>query len=263
MVASSVSAQPSTGATYVAMGSSYAAGPGIGSIDPTSGACARSKSNYATRVAARFHLRLVDVACSGATTRQILDYPQAGFPPQINAVTSDTSLVTVTIGGNDVDYIGNLLGYSCIDTGGSCKVVDDASVGRKFNALPASLRAVIAAIRARAPKARIILVGYLPVVPANPAVSCPAVPLSSTDAIRMRAVAVRLAQAIGYVGRSEKVDVIPASLIGTGHDPCSAQPYTAGYKPTATPGSPRPAAYHPNQAGMDQIAKAIGAKLAG
>lgn len=60
------------GGRYVSMGSSYAAGPGVGAPDPASGACTRSQSNYARQVAARRHLDLVDVACSGATTENIL-----------------------------------------------------------------------------------------------------------------------------------------------------------------------------------------------
>lgn len=49
-------------------------------------------------------LNLVDVSCGGATTAHILG-AWSELAPQIDAVTSDTKLVTVTIGGNDLNYV--------------------------------------------------------------------------------------------------------------------------------------------------------------
>ena len=94
------------GAKYVALGSSYAAGPGI----PTQsgGVCTRSSHNYANLVAAKLKLSLVDVSCSGATTANVLTTSQ-GTNSQIDAVTSDTSLVTFTVGGNDIGYTATSL----------------------------------------------------------------------------------------------------------------------------------------------------------
>ena len=97
------------GAKYVALGSSYAAGPGI----PTQsgGVCTRSSHNYPNLVAAKLKLSLVDVSCSGATTANVLTTSQGTNPPQIDAVTSDTSLVTFTVGGNDIGYTATA--FSC------------------------------------------------------------------------------------------------------------------------------------------------------
>jgi lysophospholipase L1-like esterase len=97
------------GAKYVALGSSYAAGPGI----PTQsgGVCTRSSHNYANLVAAKLKLSLVDVSCSGATTANVLTTSQDTNSPQIHAVTSDTSLVTFTVGGNDIGYTAT--SFSC------------------------------------------------------------------------------------------------------------------------------------------------------
>ena len=55
---------------------------------------------------------MVDVSCSGATTAHILKR-WGGLPPQIDAVTPAARLVTVTIGGNDVGYVGGLMAASC------------------------------------------------------------------------------------------------------------------------------------------------------
>ncbi|MCQ8242433.1 SGNH/GDSL hydrolase family protein [Rhizosaccharibacter radicis] len=252
-------AVPPDGVRYVSMGSSYAAGPGVGLPDPGSGGCQRSWSNFARLVAASNRLDLVDVACSGATTRNILEEGQHGFAPQIEAVTPGTRLVTILIGGNDVAYIPNLLALSCLDGGGTdCgPVVSDAEVDRRFALLPDALRAVIGAVRARAPGAQIVLVGYLPSVPATGAGICAAVPLSLADAARIRSVAERLARVIGGVADAAGVPVVRASLIGTGHDACSIRPFVAGAHPPRHPGWAAPVAYHPDQAGMNAVARAL------
>lgn len=259
MIAGTAMAQaPQAGARYVAMGSSYAAGPGVGMPDPSGSACARSSTNYAHLVAARHHLNLVDVSCSSAVTENILDHGQHGLPAQIEAVTPDTKLVSILIGGNDIDYVGNLLGLSCRDTNGqNCHVADQSDVERKMAALPASLDRVIAAVRQRAPSARIILVGYLPAVAAAGPGDCAALPLTPADAARVRDVAVRLAQIIGGAAQRNNTGIVRSTMVGAGHEVCSADPYLAGFHPAANPGWHGPVAYHPNQAGMNRIAAAL------
>ncbi|WP_041289427.1 hypothetical protein [Kribbella flavida] len=74
----------SPGSRYVALGSSFAAGPGIApEIDKAAG---RSQRNYAHLVAERLELDLIDVTYSGATTAHLLSERQDDAPPQINAV---------------------------------------------------------------------------------------------------------------------------------------------------------------------------------
>ena len=249
-------------ARYVSMGSSYAAGPGVGTRDAASRGCDRSLSNYARTVAARHHLDLVDVACSGATTENILAHGQHGFAPQVEAVTPDTRLVSILIGGNDIAYVGNLFGLSCRAAGGSaCQVVDDAGVARRLAALPAALDRVVDTVRRRAPKARIVLVGYLPAVAAADPGTCAALPLAPADARRMRDTTARLTDAFEQAAARHRIDLIHAAAIGTQHAICAAAPYVTGHRPAREPGWPAPVAYHPNQAGMDGIAAAFDAIL--
>lgn len=59
---------------YVAMGSSFAASPGVTtSADQPPTRCARSVDNYAHLLARKLELQLTDVSCSGATTAQLLN----------------------------------------------------------------------------------------------------------------------------------------------------------------------------------------------
>lgn len=262
LLTGTATAQVPAGGKYVAMGSSYAAGPGVGTLDPSGASCQRSSSNFAHLVAAKRHLTLVDVSCSSATTQNILNHGQHGLPAQIEAVTPDARLVTVLIGGNDINYVGDLLGLSCRDTGGAnCHVADPAVVEQKMTALPASLDRVVAEVRRRAPHARIILVGYLPAIPATGPGNCAAVPLSPSDAARVRGVAIRLAQIIGGAAQRNGTGIVRSTMIGMGHDACAAQPYMAGYHPPRNAGWSWPVAYHPTQAGMDAVAAALDTQI--
>nr|WP_314543258.1 SGNH/GDSL hydrolase family protein [uncultured Massilia sp.] len=251
------------GQRYVSMGSSYAAAPGVGQRDTASGGCGRSLTNYAHTVANKHHLDLVDVACSGATTENILVRGQHGFPAQIEAVTPDTHLVSILIGGNDVGYVGDLFGFSCRSEGkGDCKVSDTAQLEQRFAALPASLDRVVAAVRQRAPKARIVLVGYLPAVPDDAAKTCAALPLAREEAQRMRATMTRLTQVFEAAAKRNRIELVQASALGAGHDACAADNYITGYRPARVPSWEEPVGYHPTQAGMDRVAAEIGRILA-
>ena len=95
------------------MGSSYAAGAGMGPLQQGSPErCLRTTNNYPSLLAKRLSLRLTDVSCGGATTTHLLSAWNE-LPAQLDAVTDATRLVTVTIGGNDINYMGALFGGSC------------------------------------------------------------------------------------------------------------------------------------------------------
>src|SRR5439155_12419484 len=139
------------GDKYVALGSSFASGPMIPDVADQS--CLRSTNNYPRLVAAALKLSLTDVSCGAATTDHIISTPQGAHPLQLDAVTPDTKLVTVTIGGNDVNYtVSNLVcagdgakGQSCLGTD-----VKPAEIDAALAALPAKMANTLAAIKAKA-----------------------------------------------------------------------------------------------------------------
>src|SRR3546814_233568 len=96
------------GARYVAMGSSFAAGPMLPPSKPGAPArCGQSMSNYPTLLAERFGMVLVDRPCSGVRTVHVLGR-WGDIPTPIEAVTHAISLVNVTIGATDLTSVGNL-----------------------------------------------------------------------------------------------------------------------------------------------------------
>lgn len=241
------------GERYVSMGSSYAAGLGIAPYqDGAPARCARSTRNYASQLAAKRGLTLVDVGCSGAKTSAILQ-PWGELPAQIDAVTPDTALVTITIGGNDIGLVGGLYGGSCRQRGEANCAPQSTPTERDYAALKASMTGMVATIRERAPKARVVLVEYPTILP--PTGACAAAPLSDADADAARAKAARLLAITREAAAASGAIVITTSEFSRGHDACAAEPWMNGYP------APGAAPYHPSLAAMTAIAQALDAAL--
>ncbi|MGY1747692.1 SGNH/GDSL hydrolase family protein [Modestobacter sp. SYSU DS0511] len=148
---------------YVALGSSFAAGPGIEPI--LHPGCGRSGRNYAHLVAERLGYDLADVTSGGATVEDVLTRPQAllaggTVPPQVDAVGPDADLVTVTVGGNDVEYLLTLLrcSFQADPEGAPLPAraffgtpVDPAAVDAALDELPQRLAGLVGEVRRRAP----------------------------------------------------------------------------------------------------------------
>jgi lysophospholipase L1-like esterase len=249
---------------YVALGSSMAAGPGI--RPRALGApmwSGRSARNYPHLVAERLNFELVDVTFSGATTAHVLADRQRGAPPQVAALNGTESLVTVTIGGNDVGYVPLLMAASLprcarrlpLLGGRISELLDrdtrDAALSEVFD----SLCAVGAALRQHAPRARVFFVDYLTMLP--PA-GASARPLSEADAELGRQVASTLARLTAQAAAETGCEVVPAGAASRDHHAWSAEPWTT--RP-AVPLPGRPAPLHPNGAGMRAVAELLSARL--
>lgn len=169
---------PTTSATpkhnfYVALGDSYAA---MGSTDaPTDGPapCVRSADNYPAGVLADARVTGTDVTCSGAQTEHLLGPWEIGgevIAPQVEALTPETTLVTVSIGGNDINF-GAIVDCFVADLSAGRPTTCGSRLGDTIDArlagLPTELDAVHAAIAERSPDADVIATGYVPLVAAS------------------------------------------------------------------------------------------------
>ena len=241
-VTSTTAAQFKVESKYVALGSSYAAGPGV----PTQsgGACARSSGNYPSLVAAKLHLALVDVSCSGATTANVLTLSQGTNAPQLDAVTSDTSLVTFTVGGNDIGYTATA--FSC-GMGGAACTSHPAQLAASLATLKISLTTLVSTIRSKAPSAKIVLVTYPLLVPPT---ACPALNFTQEGDQLVGSMGQRLEQVFVEVAESSHVLLADPYVIGQTHGPCAPPDasWIAGH--TVTVGFP----YHPTPLGHEEMA---------
>jgi lysophospholipase L1-like esterase len=246
--------KPKPGDEYVALGSSFASGPLIPDVaDPS---CLRSTNDYPALVARALKLSLTDVTCGAATTEHVIDTPQKDRPPQLDAVTPDTRLITITIGGNDVDYsVTNLTCSGAAQSGQDClgSVVQPADIETKLAALPAELDATFAAIKAKAPKATVVVTPYLRVLPAVPAPCPPSVPMSTPTLSYLHDFGEKLHTAIKESAAREKLRFVD-TYRPEGHDACAAP--ADRWVEGAEPASPA-VSYHPNAAGMQAQAKMI------
>ncbi|MEH3155157.1 MAG: SGNH/GDSL hydrolase family protein [Gordonia paraffinivorans] len=239
---------------YVALGSSYAAGPD--SSDIVDRRCLRSGDDYPRRVAAAESLDLTDVTCSGSTIPDILRRAQPGRAdrPQIDAVTSDTALVTITTGGNDVHYIPRLTDLSCANQPSRqphhprhCHPERPSTVSGEgeYSALESAMIAVADAVRARAPRAVVVIVDYIPVLDPQ-ATLCAGVPLTRAQAVETVQTFDRLTAATRAAADRSGAILVDAAAAAQGHTVCSSSPWVSSFVP--------PAPYHPNAAGRAAMA---------
>lgn len=250
-------AVPAPGAHYVALGSSFAAGPGITPIEPgTPARCTRSVDNYAHQLARRRGLMLTDVSCSGATTAHLLGRWNE-LPPQLDALRANTSLVTVTIGGNDLGYMSGLMSASCLALGDGtpqspCRHAM-APTEADYAGVADRMQRIAAEVRRRSPRARLVFVDYVTVLP--PSGGCARTPLADSDAEVARGIDARLRRITAEVARDSGADLLRASEITREHHACAADPWINGFA-RPDPAAPQ-AFYHPTRMGMTAVADAL------
>lgn len=243
------------------MGDSAAAAPLVpGQAQPAG--CFRSTNDYPSVLARRIEAAsFTDVTCSGARTEDLISRSQpirAGqVPPQLDAVTADTQLVTVTVGGNDVDLPS--IAKKCLRTTldvPPCSpdlLVDGVdAISRAIETDADGWAALVGAIEEKAPDARVILVGYGTYV--RPEGCFPAQPINPVDAAYFQAKIDELDNRFQQVAASQGVEFFDARPLSVGHDMCAAPQdrYIEGFTPS------RPAApLHPNGAGAAAFGAAI------
>ncbi|MFJ6014118.1 SGNH/GDSL hydrolase family protein [Streptomyces sp. NPDC092952] len=141
------------GVDYVALGDSYSSGVGSGSYDSASGDCKRSSKAYpALWAAANSPASFSFAACSGARTGDV----KSG---QLGPLSSATDLVSISIGGNDAGF-ADVMTTCVLQSEATC--LNRVNAARSFvdTTLPGNLDSVYSAIRAKAPSARVVVLGY-------------------------------------------------------------------------------------------------------
>ena len=248
------------GTDYVSLGDSYTSGPLIPrQVDAN---CARSDHNYPSLVAAERRVATFkDVSCSGATTEHMWK-AQGTNPPQLNALRRDTDLVTVQIGGNDIGFgsiISTCAQLSSQDLAGDpCRRhytssgVDQLTL-KILDTVPKITR-VLRAVHARAPHARVLVVGYPDLLPEDGSGCYPSVPFAAKDFPYLRDTGKRLNLMMRVVARLNKAEYVDTYGPTIGHDMCKA-PAVRWVEPLR-PASPAAPA-HPNAKGEAAMAQAV------
>ncbi|MFF0835518.1 MULTISPECIES: SGNH/GDSL hydrolase family protein [unclassified Streptomyces] len=223
-------AQAATPLKYAALGDSYSAASGVLPVDLSSPLCLRSTANYPHVLASHTGARLTDVTCGAAQTKDFTAAQYPGVAPQVNAVTADTDLVTLTIGGNDNGTFINAIlscgtaGVLSAGQGSPCKdkygtSFDDAIDANTYPALKRALGSV----RAKAPGARVAVLGYPWITPATADPSCFArLPIASGDVPYLHAMQAHLNAVVRRAAEETGAVYVDFAQASTGHDACQA-----------------------------------------
>jgi lysophospholipase L1-like esterase len=270
LAVSAASAAPAPGAVagqvYVALGDSYTSSPLTGPIAGPPPGCLRSINNYPHLVAGRTGAQLTDVSCSGAQTRD-LAAPQTvrggQNPPQYDALGAGTQLVTVGIGGNDIGF-GEIV-QSCVSPtafGTPCRdrwtEGGTDQLAARVDELSGRLDDVLDEVHDRAPGARVLIVGYPSVLPAEGPGCYPVVPYTAGDVAYLRGVLADLNATIARAAEDGDATYVDTATPTVGHDVCAlpGQRWIEGLVPTA-PAAP----VHPNALGAEALSRAVLATL--
>jgi lysophospholipase L1-like esterase len=235
------------------VGDSYAAGEGgteLGSYldvsDPTTAGCHRSNTS-AFELLARIHVvqPTANVACGGATTVNITTTGQYGEPPQASQMTADLRLVYVMIGGNDIGFGAVAACFIALDCD---QTPVPAATLQRVQQLGSRLDAAYAAIRARAPNARVVVTLYPSLLPRDPTADLSRCPEINPAEVRLgNQIQEGLNQTISDRARAHDFAVADPRPGFVGHDVCAGR-QTFFYRP-GTPGT-----YHPNLTGRAVMA---------
>ncbi|WP_433312141.1 SGNH/GDSL hydrolase family protein [Micromonospora chersina] len=198
---------------YVALGDSYSSGVGAGPYDLST--CLRSQKSYAPLWAAAHAVTSFRFpACGGAVTADVIN-------SQVNSLSTGTTLVTVTIGGNDAGFADVIT--SCrFGSTSSCENAVNDSRAFATSTLPGRLDNTYAAIRNRAPNARLVVLGYPRLFETN---YCGLLAMSTYKRTILNQAADLLATVIADRARAAGATFVDARPYFAGHGVCAADPW--------------------------------------
>ncbi|EOM76404.1 SGNH/GDSL hydrolase family protein [Rhodococcus rhodnii] len=257
-----------TGPSYVALGDSRASGPLIEASEHRDFCLHSPNANYPAKLAAQVGASsFTDVTCSAAKPSHVIDTPQfvgtRTAPPQLDALSPDTELVTLSIGGGGSNHlpVSLLCAAPVPDFDGGCRdnPLAERLATEGIEKMAREVDAVVGAIVAKAPDARVYVVSHGGTV--GDRACWPILPVGEQDAPWLRDYFDRFNDI--YVRAAEKYDVeyidIATAAVEGGHDGCA--PTGERWFEGIVPRSPAEPA-HPNELVMSAIADMIAADYA-
>ena len=221
------SAAGTTTLRYVNLGDSYSAGSGVLPLAPGSNPlCTQAALNWAHDLASRTGAALTDVSCGGAKTSDFTSSQLPGVAPQLDAVSADTDLITMTIGGNDnntfitaVAACGSA-GLVTLGQGNPCQSIYGDSFANtiRTSTYPNVVNA-LKLVRTKAPHARVAISGYPWILP--PTGGCyPFMPIAVGDVPYLRGLEATLNSVVAQAAADTGVTFVDESTVSEGHDAC-------------------------------------------
>ena len=222
---------------YVALGDSYSSGVGAGDYISSSGSCQRSTRAYPEQWAdANGPASFVSAACSGATTADVLS-------SQVSALSGSTTLVSITIGGNDAGF-SSVMETCVLASTSSC--LNAVATAETFisTELRGRLDQVLATIAADAPNARVVVLDYPQLYDMSRSTFC--LGLSTSDRVALNGGADDLDYVIQQAAQDNHDTFADVRHQFTGHEICDSGSWLHSVDIFAISSS-----YHPTAAGQD------------
>jgi lysophospholipase L1-like esterase len=237
LIAASPAANAASAVHYVALGDSYSSGVGAGDYISSSGSCDRSTNAYPEQWAdANSPTSFVSVACSGATTADVLS-------SQVSALSASTTLVSITIGGNDAGF-SSVMETCVLESSSSCVKAITASEAYVADELPARLDTTLQTIRADAPAAKIVVLGYPDLYDLSKSSSC--IGLSTADRTALNQGAGDLDSALATATAAAGDTYVDVRSEFAGHEICDSDSWLHSVDIFSLSSS-----YHPTAAGQE------------
>jgi lysophospholipase L1-like esterase len=218
---------------YVALGDSYSSGLGAGNYIAASGSCDRSTDAYPEQWAdAHSPASFVSVACAGATTADVLS-------SQLSALSTSTTLVSITIGGNDAGF-SSVMETCVLHSTSTCLNAVATAEAFVANQLPARLDQTLQAIAADAPDATVVVLGYPDLYDLSKSGSC--IGLSTSDRTALNQGAADLDAALQAAAKASNDAFADVRSQFAGHEICDSGSWlhsvdifdiSSSYHPTA------------------------------
>jgi len=222
------------GSSYVALGDSYSSGVGTKAYLNDGTSCQRSVYAYPSLIAAARGYALSFRACSGATVADVTN-------GQLSALTSSTAYVSISVGGNDAGFASVLT--ECAQPGwmSNCNGAIDTAQSIINNTLPSRLATLYSSIRAKAPNARVVIVGYPRVFNGQ---DCNALTwFSPAEESRLNSTADLLNSRLATAASNARFSFANPTSAFVGHAVCGSPEWLNGLS------NPVSESYHPNRTG--------------
>ncbi|TDC69245.1 SGNH/GDSL hydrolase family protein [Actinomadura sp. GC306] len=260
--------EAATWGSYVALGDSYSSGVGSESTVADNNPldrCHRTSKAYYHEVAKAFEFAKGSGfwACSGATTGDVRK-GKGGEPPQLDRIGPDTSLITLSIGGNDVGFSKVLAGCVVKLPWSKDCTRQGEDIAKRMAELRRSLPALLDEITAKAPRARVIVMGYPRAFSEVSGVGADNITVSDQRWLNARAydlgrlIGQSAAEADAQIaarGGRGSVEFADAYSAFAGHEVGSREPYMNGLTVNLPALEAEPRSYHPTAAGQQALAR--------
>ena len=258
----SVGAAGASAANWAGLGDSYAAGPLIPNQQLSPLGCLRSDHNFAHLAAAALGRSLADASCSGAKTDDMTapqDVTPGQNPPQFNALTTDTQIVTLQIGGNDIGFTSILENCATANPfAHPCRhkyvVNGHDTLADKIAATAPKVATVLQGIHARSPGARVFVVNYAAILPETGSGCWPQVPIAFSDVPYLRSVEKNLNAMLAQQAAANGARIVDDYTASIGRDACKSSS-TRWVEPLVPANAAAP--FHPNARGEAGIAAEV------